>query len=144
MRERAGGEMSAAFRRLPRLVCGAVRARAALSGLRPAVSAASWGEESINRGVGRGRHFFPGYSCNRMCLFILSALSSFSFRPFCSVFLFEKIDIFPLVKTPYFCNPPSLISQVIKDIIPMHSPNLLPRQPLPRRQPRGPKVAWLP
>ena len=50
--------MSAAFRRLPRLVCGAVRARAALSGLRPAVRApvaASWGEESINREGGGPR-----------------------------------------------------------------------------------------
>ncbi|CAI8009006.1 ATP synthase subunit beta, mitochondrial [Geodia barretti] len=52
--------MSAAFRRLPRLVCGAVRARAALSGLRPAVRApvaASWGEESINREGGHQRHY---------------------------------------------------------------------------------------
>ena len=69
--------MSTAFRRLPRLVCGAVRARAALAGLRPAVRApvaASWGEESINMRVGRDRHFFPGAAATA-CAYLFSALS---------------------------------------------------------------------
>ena len=52
--------MSAAFRRLPRLVCGAVRARAALSGLRAASKpplAASWSEPRGRTGGVAVRHF---------------------------------------------------------------------------------------
>ena len=132
--------MSAAFRRLPGLVCGAARARGSLSGLRTATRptlASSWSEWMGYRGVVLGRHFVcnqlhrsrafhPVRSSNSSPLTSLvstTAVTSTAVPP--HGYLHTSLVWLCLCTSSYCCNFSLLISYNIKVIIYCNGSNSL-------------------